>query len=118
MITLSIIGQAIFGLYFVSSGLNHFTNVKTMSAYAAAKKIPSSKIAVMGTGLLLVLGGLGVAFNMDLQIACILLLAFLIPTTLIMHAFWKDRDATMKMMNTVNFAKNTALVGAVMMLLK
>jgi putative oxidoreductase len=118
MITISIIGQAIFGLYFVSGGLNHLMNTKTMSAYAASKKVPSPGVAVMGTGLLLILGGLGVAFNMNLQIACILLLIFLIPTTFIMHAFWNDHDATMKMMNTVNFSKNIALIGAVLMLLR
>ena len=115
--TLFILGRVVFGVYFAWSGLNHFINMKAMTGYAASKKIPSPEMAVMGTGLLLLLGGLGMALNINMRMAAILLLIFLIPTTFLMHAFWNDHDAMAKMGNRVNFMKNCALIGALLMIL-
>ena len=55
--------------------------------------------------------------NVALVIGFISLVLFLVPVTLIMHAPWKVEDPQTKMGETVNFMKNFALVGAVLILL-
>lgn len=110
-----IIGQILFGGYFVWSGISHFSNSKGLIAYTASAKVPSPALAVYGSGALLVLGGLGILFGVYTQIASILLVIFLVPVTLTMHAFWNQTDPQMKMSNRVQFLKNVALLGAVLL---
>ena len=122
MHTIHILGGIIFGGYFVWSGYNHFRNHKMLSGYAASMKIPSPVIAVLGTGVLMVLGGLGIIFSGYLSatvfdISLLLIIIFLVPTTFAMHAFWKHTDAGAKMTDYINFSKNFALVGAALMLM-
>ena len=48
-----LIGRIIFGGYWLMSAFNHFKNLNYMSEYAKAKGTPFSKLAVAGTGILL-----------------------------------------------------------------
>ncbi|SRR6266481_7726804 len=112
-----LLGRILYGGFFVMSGVNHFKNLGMMSGYAGSKGVPSPKLAVGATGLLLLLGGLGILLGVYVQVAVFLLALFLIPTSFIMHAFWKDTDPNMMMANRVNFMKNIALLGAALMFL-
>ncbi len=115
---LAIIGQVVFGLYWINSGVNHFRNIDGMTGYSASKGIPAPRTAVIVTGLLLVLGGLGILTGFHVLWAIAAIVIFLVPTTFIMHAFWKDTDPMTKMSNQINFSKNLALLGAVLMLIE
>ncbi len=88
-----------------------------MAGYAASKHVPSPKLAVYFTGLLMFLGGAGVLLGISPEWALACLLLFLVPTTFIMHQFWKETDPMQRMSQTINFTKNIALVGAVLMML-
>ena len=109
-------GQIMYGGFFVLSGLKHFTRLEAMASYAKAKHVPAPKFAVAASGLLIVLGGLGVLFGVYVRIALLLIIIFLIPVTLQMHAFWSDTDPGTKAANQINFMKNMALLGAALML--
>ncbi len=117
MMTLILLGRVLFGGYFLYSGFGHFKNAKSMVGYAKMKGIPSPDISVMVTGLLLILGGAGIILNINIQLSIILVLVFLVPTTFIMHAFWKGGDANARMSEHINFMKNLALIGALLMML-
>lgn len=112
-----ILGRIIFGAYFVYSGFNHFKNEKMLTGYAKSKGVPSPRAAVLLSGAMLIVGGLGFLVNMQTQQAALLLIIFLVPTTLMMHAFWKASDPTHRMNETVAFTKNLALIGALLMML-
>lgn len=111
---LFLISRILLGGYFLMSGINHFTKSEMMTGYTASKGVPFPKLAVLGTGILLVLGGLGILLGMYVEWAVLSLAVFLIPTTFIMHAFWKATDSNMKMMEMIQFMKNMALLGAVL----
>ena len=117
MQTILIIGRILFGGFFLFNGLNHFKNIASLKQYAASKKVPAPKLATMLTGLLLLVGGLGVMFNFYVTISLWFLVIFLIPMSLIMHAFWKETDPNARMLEMNNFLKNMALAGAALMLL-
>ena len=112
-----IIGRVLFGGYFIRASYHHFTRVGPMAGYAGARGVPSPKLTVVVTGLLLLLGGLSLLFGMKPFIGGILLLIFLIPVTLVMHSYWIDKDPGMKMGNEVNFYKNIALIGATLIIM-
>ncbi len=113
-----ILGRILFGGYFAYSGVNHFKNFKMLAGYSQMKGVPLPTIAVPATGLLLLLGGLSFIFDYYTMYGSILLIVFLVPTTFIMHNFWKIEDAQQKMGEQVNFTKNLALLGAALMFLK
>lgn len=117
MLTIAILGRIIFGAYFLYAGLNHFMNEKAMTGYAKSKGVASARLAVLVTGAMLVIGGLGILLNTHVSEAAVLLLVFMIPTTFMMHNFWKSGDAMHRMNERVSFLKNLALIGALLMLL-
>jgi uncharacterized membrane protein YphA (DoxX/SURF4 family) len=112
-----LLGQIIFGAYFIYSGFNHFKDEKSMTGYAKSKGIPSPRVAVLLGGAMLILGGLGFVFDFNLPQASLLLLVFLIPATFTMHQFWKVSDPMHRMGERINFTKNLALIGALLMML-
>ncbi len=111
------IGRIIFGGYFIFGAVNHFTKLEMMSGYAKSKGAPSPRLSVAFSGLLLLIGGASVLFNIFSTIGFLSLILFLVPVTLIMHAPWKVEDPQAKTSETINFIKNFALVGAVLILL-
>ncbi|MBI1930302.1 DoxX family membrane protein [Candidatus Poribacteria bacterium] len=113
---LFLIGRIMFGGFFLFNGLNHFIKLGMMSEYAKMKGVPAPSLAVSGSGLLLLLGGLSILLGAYPIVGIILLAAFLVPTTFMMHNFWKVEDTQMKMGEMVNFMKNMALLGALLML--
>ena len=117
MATLFLIGQIVLGIYFIHAGLNHFRHLEMMTGYAASKKMPSPKLSVVVSGLMLLLGGLGILFQTQLVWSYGPLVAFLVLAAFMVHPYWKDADAGMKMANMVNFQKNLALAAALFMLL-
>lgn len=117
MEVLFLIGRIIFGGFFIYNAINHLRNAEGMSGYAGSKGIKSPKNAVIGTGILLLLGGAGVVLGIYPRISLILLLIFLIPVTFIMHAYWKIEDPQAKAAEQIQFMKNLALIGASIALL-
>ena len=105
------IGRVIFGGYFLYSGINHFLNRSTMAQYARAKNVPAADAAVIGSGALIVLGGLSLLTGTRPKVGASLIAAFLISVTPQMHAFWKMEDEGQRMQEFVNFTKNLALIG-------
>jgi len=110
-------GRLLLGGYFIMGGFNHFKMLDMMSGYAQSKGVPSPKAAVAFSGMLLWIGGLSILLGIFPTVGALARVLFLVPVTLMMHAFWKVQDAQMKMGETVNFMKNVALLGAALLLL-
>lgn len=117
MSTLFLIGQIVLGLYFIAAGIPHFTKAKGMIDYAAFKKILAPAAGVYVSGIILVLGGVGILFQMDLVWAYSALAAFLVIAAVTVHNFWTEKDAQAKMTSMIMFQKNIAIAAALVMLM-
>lgn len=111
-----LIGRLIFGGYFIMSAWGHFKNLEMLTGYAQSKDVPSPRAAVFMTGVLMLLGGLGIVFGIAPEASLTLLIIFLVPVSFKMHAFWKETDPNAKIMQQIQFMKNMALLGALLML--
>lgn len=111
-----LLGRLLFGGYFLYSAFSHFTHVGVISQYVAAKGVPLAALAVIGTGVLLAVGGLTMLLGVYTRIGIAALVLFLVPVTLIMHAFWAV-DGPARMAEMANFTKNIGLLGGVLMML-
>ena len=99
------------------NGYNHFKNLEMLTGYTQLKKVPMPKIAVLVTGLMMFLGGLGILLGIYVQLSVFLLSLFLIGTLIKMHKYWEVTDPMARMGEYVNFYKNLGLLGAILMLL-
>ncbi len=112
-----LIGRIIVGLFYLQNAMNHFSRAEMMSGYAASKGVPAPKLAVYGSGLLMLIGGLSILTGFQPVIGVIALVVFYLPVTFMMHNFWTVEDEQMKMAEMVNFMKNMALTGSALTLL-
>ena len=106
-----LIGRILFAAIFIASGIGHLANRKAMAEYARALGAPGGEFGVVVSGLVILVGGIMVAAGIWGDLGAILLFAFLVPTTLLMHRFWKIEDPQMQQMDQVMFFKNVSLIG-------
>src|SRR5205823_3952260 len=118
MRALFLLGRAIFGGFFIQSGLNHFQDQKILSKYAADKGVPAPEMAVAGSGALALAGGLSVLTGAKPRQGLAAIVGFLVPVTLQMHRFWEVEGERERMIQTINFMKNMALAGAALALMQ
>jgi uncharacterized membrane protein YphA (DoxX/SURF4 family) len=114
---LILIGRILFVAVFLSSALNHFTHGQGMAGYARSKGVPAAEVGVYGGGVLLGLGGLSVLLGIWPDLGALLLVVFLVPTALTIHAFWRESDPQARQMEMVQFFKDIGLAGAALTLL-
>jgi uncharacterized membrane protein YphA (DoxX/SURF4 family) len=105
------ISRILFALLFVISAINHFTNVNGMAAYTQSRGIPAAKVAVLTSGVILSVGSFALITGYWADLGAMLLFAFLIPTALLMHPFWREEDPMTKMNEQIAFMKDLALAG-------
>ncbi|WP_128905141.1 DoxX family membrane protein [Halorubrum amylolyticum] len=114
---LFLLGRLLFGVTLAFMGLNHFMDVDTMAGYAEFKGLPAPRFSVIASGLVLVLGGLGVAAGAFPVLAAGGLAAFLLASAVTMHDFWSIDDPEEKQNEMTSFLKNLYGVGAALALL-
>jgi uncharacterized membrane protein YphA (DoxX/SURF4 family) len=110
-----LVGRVLYGGIFVYNAINHFRNHGMMTGYVGSKGVPAPQIAVLGSGLLMLLGGLSVILGVRPTAGVVLITVVLAPVTVIIHNYWADSDPTARMHNFINFQKNVALIGAAWM---
>ena len=110
-----ILGRVAFGAFFLMNAYSHFSKSAAMAGYAASKGVPSSKAAVIGTGVLLLAGGLSYVTGLYMFYGGLALVVFFLGVIPMMHAFWKEKDPNAKMMEMIQFSKDTAILSAVRM---
>jgi uncharacterized membrane protein YphA (DoxX/SURF4 family) len=114
---LFLIGRVLFGGFFVFNGLMHFMKMDMMKGFAASKGVPAAGAAVAVSGVMLLLGGLGILLGAYVQVSVWLLVAFLLIAAVKIHDFWNQSDEQAKMTNQLMFMRNLALTGAALMML-
>jgi putative oxidoreductase len=113
---LLVIGRVLFALIFINSGIAHLTKLNDMTGYAQFKKVPAPKLAVIVTGLMLIIGALYIVFGVYADLGALLLAVFLVPTAFMMHNFWTIQDPQAKQGEMINFFKNLSLAGAALII--
>jgi len=108
-------GRVLLGSYFLFSGFHHFTSTAMLAHYAHSRGVPYAEVAVIGAGVLLLIAGLSLLLGLVPKVGIAATALFLVPVTLMMHAFWKEEGAA-RAAQMVNFTKNFGLLGAVLSL--
>ncbi len=111
MSTVFLIARIVFSAMFVMSGINHITKANDMTGYAQFKGVPSPKLAVIGSGVVMGLGGLSLILGVYADLGAIVLAAILLLMAVKMHNFWTLEDAQAKQADMIGFLKNVSMAG-------
>ena len=102
MSTVFLIARIVFSAMFVMSGINHITKANDMTGYAQFKGVPSPKLAVIGSGVVMGLGGLSLILGVYADLGAIVLAAILLLMAVKMHNFWTLEDAQAKQADMIS----------------
>jgi putative oxidoreductase len=111
-----LIGRILFAALFLGSSYAHLRMTDALAGYAQARGVPMARPAVIVSGVMLVVGGLSVLLGVWADLGSLILVAFLGPTAILMHGFWKESDPQARQMEMTQFQKDLALGGAALML--
>jgi putative oxidoreductase len=103
-----------YSLIFIMAVFGHFKSGTIQ--HASMKGVPAAGFLVPASGVLALLGGLLIAFGYKARIGAWMVIIFLLPVTVTMHAFWSETDPQAIQMQMTNFMKNTALIGAALLI--
>ncbi|MEO8183800.1 MAG: DoxX family protein [Deltaproteobacteria bacterium] len=109
------LGRLLFAFIFVETVPARFSPQTIANAVNAG--MPLASVLVPASGILTLLGGLSVLLGYRARIGALLLVLFLIPATLLMHAFWTVPDPVMARIQTVMFMKNLSMLGAALIII-
>jgi putative oxidoreductase len=111
---LVVAGRILFALIFITASPRHFSPEGIQ--HAAQLGVPLATVLVPISGVLALLGGLSVALGYKARWGAWALVAFLVPVTVMMHAFWRLPDPAAAHVQQALFAKNVSMLGAALLI--
>jgi putative oxidoreductase len=108
------IGRLCFVLIFLLSVPVLFSS--KMIGMAASEGVPLASIAVPAAGVLELVGAVFVLLGFHARLGAWLLVLFLVPVTLAMHAFWNVADPGLHQLQQTMFLKNVAMLGGALLI--
>lgn len=105
-----LLARVLFGGVLAFTGLNHFLNVDEMAGYAEFKGLPAPTLSVVGSGGLLIFGGLSLVAGVVPTLGAGALALFLLVSAITMHDFW-NVDGEEAQNEMTSFLKNVFGVG-------
>ncbi|WP_068469764.1 DoxX family protein [Candidatus Protochlamydia phocaeensis] len=111
---LALLGRILYSAIFIMAAMGHFSHGTI--AYAANQGVPVPFLLVPLSGLMALIGGLSILIGYKARLGAWLIVLFLIPVTLMMHAFWSLSDPAMAEIQKIMFMKNLSMLGAALLI--
>lgn len=108
-----LVGRVLLAYIFVVAGIGKIGRFSGTAAYMASQGLPISEVLLVATIVIELIGGLMIALGWKARWAALAIFVFLIPTTLIFHAFWTV-DPEQVRAQTIQFNKNLAIMGGML----
>lgn len=108
-----LVGRLFLAYIFLLSGFGKIRDFSGTAAYMANKGLPFSEVLLVATIIILVGGGLMLVLGWNARWAAFAIFLWLIPTTLIFHAYWAVEPEQMRM-QMIQFNKNLAIMGGML----
>ena len=103
-----VIGRTFLSAIFLLSGFDKIANPQGTQQYMAAKGMPATGLFLVAAILLELVGGLMLLLGCHARRGALLLILFLVPTTLIFHTDFAEK------LQVIMFMKNLAILGGLL----
>jgi putative oxidoreductase len=107
---IALLGRILLSIIFILSGYGKLTAIAGTAQYFANAGLPVPTVTAVIVGLIELLGGLAVLFGFQTRIAAWVLAIFSVAAALVAHMNWADA------MQLINFQKNLAMAGGLLVL--
>jgi putative oxidoreductase len=104
----------LFAAIFLNAVPGHFQ--EQTIAFVSEQGIPLAGLFVPLAGFLALAGGVSVLLGWRAKLGAWLLVAFLVPVTLLMHPFWAVSDPATAAMQQAMFFKNVSMLGGALLI--
>jgi putative oxidoreductase len=111
------LGHLLLSGIFILGGWSAFSQPGGRTKKVADAGIPEPERAVTLNGAIMVIGGILLGLGITPKLAATLLIANLIPTTAVGHAFWKEETGAGRQGQQTQFLKNLGLIGGLLIVL-
>src|SRR5262245_58764948 len=108
--TMALLGRLMIAAIFLTSGIAKLTDTPGTVEHMVKAGIPYAETLALVAGAAEILGAIALIFGVLTRAGAFGLLLYMLPTTLIFHAFWNFEGAE-RMPQMVNFMKNLAIMG-------
>ncbi len=112
---LSFLGRFFLTAIFIMSGMGKIFDFGGTVAYMESAGMSMAQPLLVGAIVLELVGGLSILLGFKARLGALALIVFLIPASLIFHAFWGVPEAEAKM-QMIMFMKNLSIMGALIFL--
>lgn len=109
-------GRIVFSVFFLMSAWAHLVRAPQMEGYAKSVGFPVPQLAGWPSAVWLFVGAVSVAAGIWPDVGALMLAAWMVPTALFFHSFWKLEDPTQRMTQTQLFWRNVTFLGAALCL--
>lgn len=109
-----LIGRILLSTIFIMSGFHKIFSWEQTSEQMSNEGMVLVPLFLVGAILCEIGGGLSVLLGCWARVGAMVLIAFLIPTTLIFHDFWTYQGEEQQS-QMINFMKNLAIMGGLML---
>lgn len=111
-----LIGRILFAALFIMSGIGHLTKTEAMAGYAKSKRVPSPRLAVIVSGVYILVAAVMIIIGLWADLAGLALVLFLLITAFTFHNFWSETDPMSRTQEQIQFFKDLALAGGALFL--
>lgn len=108
------LGRALLGTLFLVSGIDKTLGFADVAGWMSSAGLPFATVLLAATILIEIVGGLLLILGWQAQWAALAIALFLIPVTLVFHAFW-SADAANFQGQLTNFLKNVSILGGMLL---
>ena len=114
----SVVGRVLLcTIFFMAAVGNKIPNFQAVAGYMAKEGVPAPQVMLAGAIIFLIAGSLSVILGYKARIGATLLLVFLILATYYFHDFWTLSDPQAQQEQMIQFLKNLALMGAMLLVI-
>ncbi len=115
---LAVLGRTLLSAIFLLSALgNKIPNYRAVAEVMGGEGVPAPQVLLAGAIAFLIVGGLSLILGFHARIGATLLLIFLVLATYYFHDFWTVADPKAQQEQSIQFFKNLALMGAMILVI-
>lgn len=111
-----LMGRAFLAWFFLSSALGMMGDFEGTSQLMMMSNLPAPKLLLVLVLVVLFLGGFSLLFGFHTRAGALMLFAFTLIVSLLMHDFWKITNPIDRAADYEIFARNVAIAGGLLLL--
>lgn len=109
-------GRVLISLIFLMSGLGKVFQFDAQVGYAASQGVPMASAAIGISAIVEIAAAVMIIVGFRARLGAAALFLWMIPVSVMMHAFWTISDPMSMQINMIMFMKNLGLMGGMLMI--